>query len=172
MDVRVEAQILPPCVEHAHRTAFHPETGVAELPDSLPYRIEQQPIEPGTVKQGKTVQPVWHREHHVVMLYRKGGLHQVIGPECLLRCLALGAMAVPAAVVAYPDLATAITGLLMPAKLRGAANGNGVEHPLLIAVGIALFRKSRSKPGNHIGQLKPVPGHGRRRTTYPRGCAF
>jgi len=80
------------------------------------------------------VQAVGHGEHHVEVLHARQHLFPAhLHPQGALLVLALGAVAVAAAVVAHMHLAALRTHLDMPAQMAGAADTHppeGLAHRL------------------------------------------
>ena len=98
---------------------------------------------------------VGHSENDMIMTHGQCALHQLVNPEGLFGCLTFRTMPVATTVIAITNRAAVVTHLLVPAKSSGSTECNFCKHLLLQGSKLSAVLQRRSKPMNHIGQLKP-----------------
>lgn len=121
MHMRVQAKVLPPGMQYAHRTAFDPKMSIPESAQCIPDRGKHLAVIFSAIKQTDIVKLMRQCKNDVVMLHPKGGLYQIVDPKSLFRRLAFWAVPVTTTIIAAPYLATTITGIVMSPQLGSTA---------------------------------------------------
>ena len=127
VNVRMVVQVAAPCVQDTGHASLQPQIA-EERAQGVPCGAEHRVVEHSLMGHGNLVQAVGNGEHRVEVLHT--GHHLVLShlhPEGALLVLALGAVAVAAAVVAHVHLAALRAHLHVPAEPAGTAQGHPAE---------------------------------------------
>jgi hypothetical protein len=95
----------------------------------------------------------------MIMADRISMIYSILDPEGLVGALALGTVAITAAIVTDLILAAKITPVLMPSKSCCPASGHCPKNPELIPVGLVLFDKPPTKSFNNLSHFMPRAAH-------------
>ncbi len=154
MDVGMQREVLPPGMEHRDHTAFSMQTGEEKLVHGLPHRTEQKIIHSGGVGQKKWVKFIRHSKDNMEIGNREQILFTLLDPCFALGVLALGAMTVSTAVIAYADMTAGVAPVHMTAQGGGTATADGMQRSENVPVGFMPLRKLSAKPFNDLCQLE------------------
>ena len=186
----VLAEVLAPGVQDQGDADLAPDPArvAAEGQERVRRRREQEAVEPPRVAPDQRVEGVRQREHDVVVPGRQELVAARLDPALLGQGLALGAVAVPAGVVAQGEGAAAVAGLDVAAHGLGAAGLDGPHGAGLVgarvvalAVGLAVAPKQRRdlEPcrlrrrahGRTAGLSRPARPTGRAARSWSSGAA-
>jgi hypothetical protein len=120
----------------------------------LPYYPEKKIIHSGGVTQKKWIEFIRHSKDHMEIWNRKQVLLSVPDPCFALCVLALGAMTVSAAIIAYADMSAGVAPVYMTAHKGGTATADSMQRSENIPVGLMLIHKVASEPFNNLCQFK------------------
>lgn len=154
MDVGMQREVLSPGMEHRDHTAFSMQTGEEKLVHGILHRTEQKIIHSGGVGQKEWVKFIRHSKDNMEIGNREQILFTLPDPCFALGVLALGAMTVAAAVVAYADMTAGVAPVYMTAQGGGTATADGMKRSENVPVGFIPLRKLSAKPFNDLCQLK------------------
>ena len=99
------------------------------------------------MRQGEYDMKIRNRQELLLLLY---------GPHLLVKPLALGAMAVAAAIIANAQVATFTAGINMAAQSSRPASNDGLQGALLVSCQ-AICRQAAPKTGGRLGYVKGRP---------------
>ena len=144
-------------MQHGDHSAFGIQSGEEKLLHGLPYRPEQEVIHCGGVCQKEWIKFIWHGKDHMEIGNRQKILLSVLDPCFTLGILALGAMTVPAAIIAYADMSAGVAPVHMTAQGCGAATANRAQGPENIPVGLIFIRELTAEAFNNLRQFEGRP---------------
>jgi hypothetical protein len=110
-------------VQYRYRTGFSAKMRVSKRPKCIPDRSKKQVVIPSLIVQANGIQHMWHCKHNVVVLYRKGVMHQVVNPEGLFGRLAFWTMPVATTIVTVAHRTTVFACFFVSAKGGCTASG-------------------------------------------------
>ena len=106
------------------------------------------------VSQAQRPQTFRKGEDRVKVSGGKNILFPCVQPPLLVQSLALGAVAVPAGVVGYPQSATMVTSILMAPKLRSATDLDGSHRAAMPHRQLMVMAISWTMDAEDIGHFK------------------
>jgi hypothetical protein len=159
MYMRMEAQVLTPCMKYAYGSALNPVMAVAKRAQNIPDGFEQVIIEPLAVSDTDIIQRFRHGENNMIMPHRVRLPDAVFNPECLFCGLAFGTVTVAAGVIAYMFASTLITTILMTAQGCGAAHGQCSKNAEMVTVRIVFTDKILPEHPDYIRHLMLRAAH-------------
>jgi len=159
MDMRMQAEVLTPGMKHTDRPAFHSKMTVAESPQGIPDCGKKVIVKPPAIEKTDRIQFFRNGKDNMKMFYRISIFNTVFNPKSLFGCLALGTMAVAAAIVADLFFPATITTVFMPAQCRSPALHQGIEGTQLVGVWIASLNKPTAKAPDDFSYLMLWPAH-------------
>jgi len=116
MNMRVQTQILSPCMQYRYHARLSMQLCVRELRYGFPYTGKQQVVKICRMLNKQTIEFVWYCKNNMKVWNRKQILLAVLYPCFPLSVLTLGAMTVTARVITDTDMTTLITFINMSAQ--------------------------------------------------------
>ena len=158
VDMRVQRQVLPPCMKHycGGSARAQPLWAVAKAIQGMPARFEQQAVHETGVVHTQAIKFMRQGEYDMKIRNRQELLLLLYGPHLLVKPLALGAMAVAAAIIANAQVATFTAGINMAAQSSRPASNDGLQGALLVSCQ-AICRQAAPKTGGRLGYVKGRP---------------
>jgi len=116
MDMRVQAKVLPPCMQYCYHTRFCMQLRVRKLSYCFPCARKQQVIKICRMLKKQTIESIGYCKNNMKVWDRDKILLAVLNPCFTLGILALGTMTVTARVVTNADMAALIAFINMSAQ--------------------------------------------------------
>ena len=116
MDMRVQAQVLSPCMQDGYHARLRMQFCVRELSYCFPGSGKQQVVKICRMLNKQTIEFIRDRKNNMKVWYRKQILLAVLYPCFPLSVLALGTMTVTARVVTDTDMTALIAFINMSAQ--------------------------------------------------------
>src|SRR5450759_938922 len=141
MNMRMQAQVLAPGVQHANGTALYPIMAVAKSLQHAPCTLKHSTVKALAVEQAYRVQRFRNGKHHVKVFHIQGIVHPVFCPKRLFVRLAFRAMPVATTVVTDAFPSATITSIFVATQCRCPAFLQSIECSHSKAIGLALLNK-------------------------------
>jgi hypothetical protein len=116
MNMRMQTQVLSPCMQYGYHAGFCIQLRVRELRDCFPAAGKKQVVKICRMLKKKTIKRIGYCKNNMKVWDRKQILLPVLNPCFTLGILALGTMTVTARVVTDADMSTLITFVNMSAQ--------------------------------------------------------
>jgi len=116
MDMRMQAQVLPPGMKNTDGSTLNPVMAVAKRAQCVPHSSKQVIVKPFAIQHTNTMERLRNGKDDMIMIHRVGIIYSILDPERLVGSLALGTVAVATAVVTDLIASTMVTPVLMTAQ--------------------------------------------------------
>jgi hypothetical protein len=123
MDMRMQAQVLPPGMKNTDGSRLCCVMAIAERAQCAPHTSKQSIVKPFAIQHANIMERLRNGKDKMIMFHRISMIYSILYPERLVRSLALWTVAVTATVVTDLIASTMVTPVLMTAQGRGPAFG-------------------------------------------------
>ena len=116
MDMRMQAEVLPPGMKNTNGTALNCVMAVTKRSQCVPNGNKQMIVKPFTIQHANAMESLGNSEDNMIMIDRISMIHSLLDPERLVRTLALGTVAIATTIVTDLIATAMITLVLMATK--------------------------------------------------------